>query len=160
MDLSRVYATGFSNGAALSWRLVCEASDIFTAVAPVAGNICVETCEPTHKVSMLDIHGTADILSPLDGHEYSNEVLTTAYGCSTPPQPASDPTSAGASTCQTWTGCSSECFDVEVTECTVQGGSHCWFGDISTANCGRPPSADSDLYATNLAWAFLSRFSR
>ena len=39
IDLRRVYATGLSNGAYLSYRLACEASDLFVAVAPSAGAI-------------------------------------------------------------------------------------------------------------------------
>src|SRR6201999_3515118 len=34
VDLTRVYATGLSNGGFMSYRLACEASDIFAAVAP------------------------------------------------------------------------------------------------------------------------------
>jgi polyhydroxybutyrate depolymerase len=161
VDLSRVYATGFSNGAALSWRLACEASDIFAAVAPVAGGICLEACEPTHPVAMLDIHGTADFISPPANHEMSIEVLAAANDCSTATEPASVPTSDGVTTCLTWQGCAaaSECSDLELTQCTVEGGSHCWYGDISSGDCGAPPP-DSERFATNLAWAFLSRLSR
>jgi polyhydroxybutyrate depolymerase len=36
IDLDRVYATGLSNGGYMSFRLACEAADIFTAVAPNA----------------------------------------------------------------------------------------------------------------------------
>jgi len=159
IDLGRVYSTGFSNGAALSWRLACEASDIFTAFASGAGNVCLDSCEPAHPVSMLDIHGTGDILSPPETHPPSIEALTAVNGCATESEPASMPMSSGASTCVTWAGCPTGCSDVEVTECTVQGGSHCWYGDVSAANCGAG-SADSDQFATNMAWSFLSRFSR
>lgn len=34
IDLGRVYATGLSNGGYMSYRLACEASDLFVAVAP------------------------------------------------------------------------------------------------------------------------------
>src|SRR5436309_378803 len=37
IDRNRVYATGMSNGAIFSYRLACDASDVFAAVAPVAG---------------------------------------------------------------------------------------------------------------------------
>ena len=77
IDLRRVYATGLSNGGYMSYRLACEASDLFVAVAPSAGAIGtaaigggtgtttdLTTCAPTHKVSVLDIHGTSDPLIP------------------------------------------------------------------------------------------------
>ncbi len=39
LDLRRVYATGLSNGAFLSYRLACEASDLFVAIAPASGAV-------------------------------------------------------------------------------------------------------------------------
>lgn len=39
IDQARVYATGLSNGGYMSYRLACEASDLFVAVAPGAGAI-------------------------------------------------------------------------------------------------------------------------
>lgn len=60
VDAKRVYATGLSNGALMSYRLACEAADVFTAVAPDAGQIAVSSCKPSRPVSVLDIHGTAD----------------------------------------------------------------------------------------------------
>lgn len=35
--VTKVYAMGLSNGAMISWRLMCEAADLFDGVAPVAG---------------------------------------------------------------------------------------------------------------------------
>ena len=39
IDRNRVYATGHSSGAFMSYRLACEAADLFTAIAPSAGLI-------------------------------------------------------------------------------------------------------------------------
>jgi len=60
IDPRRVYATGMSNGGMMSYRLACEAADLFAAVAPVAGALNVADCEPAEPVSVLAIHGTAD----------------------------------------------------------------------------------------------------
>ncbi len=73
VDLDRVYATGHSNGGYLSYRLTCEAADLFTAVAPSAGAIGINTigggtnpasdftvCEPSRPISVLDVHGTQE----------------------------------------------------------------------------------------------------
>ncbi len=60
LDPGRIYATGMSNGGMMSYRLACEAADLFAAVAPVAGALNVEDCEPSEPVSVLAIHGTAD----------------------------------------------------------------------------------------------------
>jgi len=39
IDPKRVYVTGISNGAIMSYRLACELSSKITAIAPVDGNI-------------------------------------------------------------------------------------------------------------------------
>ena len=39
MDRRRIYATGLSNGAMMSYRLAAEAGDLIAAVAPVAGGM-------------------------------------------------------------------------------------------------------------------------
>lgn len=59
IDPKRVYATGMSNGGMMSYRLACEASDLFAAVAPVAGALNVD-CEPSEPVSILAVHGMDD----------------------------------------------------------------------------------------------------
>ncbi|WP_161645947.1 hypothetical protein [Agathobaculum desmolans] len=38
IDASRVYATGHSNGSAMTWRLAQDAPEYFTAVAPIGFN--------------------------------------------------------------------------------------------------------------------------
>jgi polyhydroxybutyrate depolymerase len=67
VDPKRIYATGFSNGAFLTYRLGCEMSDVLAAVAPVAGVLLNNPCQPQHPVSILHIHGTADFSVPYAG---------------------------------------------------------------------------------------------
>lgn len=38
IDPAKVYAVGFSNGAVMSWRLGCDAADLFDAIGMVAGD--------------------------------------------------------------------------------------------------------------------------
>jgi polyhydroxybutyrate depolymerase len=160
IDLGRVYAAGFSDGSALAWRLACEASDIFTAVVPVAAGSCLGMCSPTNKVSVLDIYGGADSFNPTEDLALSTAAIRAVSGCSMTTMPAALPKSTGANKCLTTTGCSStDCSAVEVTECVVDNGSHCWYGDISTADC-QPGAADSEFNTTNVAWEFLRRLSR
>ncbi len=56
----RIYATGFSNGALLSYRLACEMSDTFAAVGPVAGTMVEASCDPKEPVSLIHIHALND----------------------------------------------------------------------------------------------------
>lgn len=60
IDDARVFATGISNGGAMSHRLACEAADIFRAAAPVAYPLNTTECRPSRPVTVLAIHGTED----------------------------------------------------------------------------------------------------
>jgi polyhydroxybutyrate depolymerase len=71
-DPARVFATGHSNGGHMSFRLACEMSDVFAAVAPVAANLGTALgaqCRPTRAISVLNIVGVADPISPYGGGE-------------------------------------------------------------------------------------------
>lgn len=68
VDPSRVFATGISNGGAMSQRLVCQAPGRIAGAAVVAMNFPVGLdCPPGPAVPMLFILGTADPLVPHDG---------------------------------------------------------------------------------------------
>jgi polyhydroxybutyrate depolymerase len=51
IDPQRIYATGMSNGAMMSYRLACEMSDVFSAIAAVAGTDNTRVCQPAKAVS-------------------------------------------------------------------------------------------------------------
>jgi polyhydroxybutyrate depolymerase len=65
IDPAKVYATGMSNGAIMSFTLAC-ATDIFAAIGPVAGTQ-LNPCRSPHPTSVIHIHGTADRLVPYGG---------------------------------------------------------------------------------------------
>jgi polyhydroxybutyrate depolymerase len=154
IDRRRIYVTGISNGAMLSFRAACEMSDVVAAVAPVEGAQDVE-CTPKSPVSVLIFHGTADRLVPIDGG-------------STPFQvgPKRNDTAA-ADTIEFWVkrdGCSSEPKHEETAEvhidsysgCTqntavafyaIQGGRHMWPGLRISGN---------HVDATEIMWRFFA----
>jgi polyhydroxybutyrate depolymerase len=66
VDRKRIYFTGISNGAAMSYRVACEMSDQVAAIAPVEGALNID-CRPSTPVSVLIFHGTADRLVPFNG---------------------------------------------------------------------------------------------
>jgi len=68
-DGRRIYATGFSNGASMSFRIARELSPVIAAVAPVAGSDWLYRKQPDRAVPLLYITGTADPLNPLEGGE-------------------------------------------------------------------------------------------
>jgi polyhydroxybutyrate depolymerase len=67
INAKMIYATGFSNGGMMSFRLACELSDKIAAVAPSgsAGNF--DACQPLRKVPILYIQGKQDPCSPYEG---------------------------------------------------------------------------------------------
>ena len=70
IDLSRVYATGMSNGGYMSYELACSLSDRIAAIASVTGSMTLETfsdCAPERPVPVLQFHGTADLVVPYNG---------------------------------------------------------------------------------------------
>jgi len=72
IDPRRVYATGISNGAMMSYRLACELTGKIAAIAPVAGNMPAAEaprCSPSRPVSVLMINGIADPMVPWAGGE-------------------------------------------------------------------------------------------
>lgn len=60
VDASRIYATGMSNGGMMTYRLACEAGDVFAGVAPVAGALNFDACRPKRSMPMVIFHGKAD----------------------------------------------------------------------------------------------------
>src|SRR5207302_2556094 len=62
IDRARIYATGMSNGAIMSYRLACEASDIFAAIAPVDGAGGLPACAPKRPGPALALDGPRDLL--------------------------------------------------------------------------------------------------
>lgn len=67
IDGKRIYACGMSNGGMMCYRLAAELSDRITAIAPVAGTMAIEKCEPKRPVPVLHIHGLKDRIVPFEG---------------------------------------------------------------------------------------------
>ena len=61
VDPGRIFATGMSNGAMMSWRLACELSEI-RAIAPVAGTDNTPACKPSRPVPVIEFHALDDNL--------------------------------------------------------------------------------------------------
>jgi polyhydroxybutyrate depolymerase len=122
-------------------------------------------CAPTHPVSVLDIHGTADPLIAYGAQAPSLATFYRADGCSATTGAATVPMSGGDTTCVTHGGCPA-CPAIEVTGCSIEGGGHCWFG---SSDCGTGGGSLGNAFVgnnstfmknTDAIWAFLSRFSR
>jgi len=137
IDATRVYATGISNGGAMTHRLGCELRARFAALVPIAGaNLHADSGGPCEvSIPILDIHGTADPAWAYAGGEkrggYWSGVDETMEnwrvrnGCAATfvdePLPDVDARDGTMSTRRRWDGCA------EATErIMIEGGGHTW----------------------------------
>jgi len=70
IDGNRIYATGLSDGGLFTFKLACDRSEIFAAIAPVAANMAsdlVSNCKPTRAVPIINFVGTEDKFIPMNG---------------------------------------------------------------------------------------------
>ena len=165
VDPGRIYATGLSNGGTMANHLGCEMSEVFAAIAPVAGgHSAYALCDVARPVSVAVLHGTNDTVIPYEGRPGQVPPVpewTAAWaqrdGCG--PTPRSEPLEggvAGAVTVETWSGCDE---GAEVVLYTIDGGRHDWPG----SGFGPPPWPEGmspTLYATDLIWQFFAAHAR
>ena len=72
IDSTRLYATGFSNGADMSFTLGCYLQNKIAAVAPVSGlmlNNPNANCSLSIPTGIMIVHGTSDSSRPIGGIE-------------------------------------------------------------------------------------------
>ena len=166
VDPKRVYATGYSNGAMLCYRLAAELSDRIAAIAPVGGTMAVPEAKPTRPVSVLHFHGTADRFVPFNGPDArtpkfltfkSVETSVTLWakldGCPDNPQITPRPSPNGLKITQHTYGPGKE--GAEVILFTIEGGGHTWPGQKPVIwFIGK---STLDISANDLMWEFFQR---
>lgn len=87
VDPAKVFVTGWSRGAMMTYRIGCDLAAKVAAIAPVDGNLSDENgdvqgadCHPRAPVSVLAINGSADLNVPIDGgHSPLNPWETVSY---------------------------------------------------------------------------------
>ncbi|GAA6131479.1 alpha/beta hydrolase family esterase [Halopseudomonas sabulinigri] len=68
VDQKRVYATGYSNGGGMAYKLACSAADLVAAVAPAAFDMIEEmNCAPSRPISVFAYRGRLDPIVPYSG---------------------------------------------------------------------------------------------
>ncbi|MBS2027667.1 MAG: prolyl oligopeptidase family serine peptidase [Deltaproteobacteria bacterium] len=130
IDRRRVYATGMSNGGIMSYRLACEMSDTFAAIAPVAGGEAVPDCKPKRPVSVLSFHGQLDTVvwfngggaAGLPSAKESVDRWARRDACGSPTKAVFD---LGEVACRASERCPA---GTDVVLCTVGMGGHTWPG--------------------------------
>lgn len=67
VDPDRIYVTGFSNGASMTFRLGAELADRIAAIAPHSGTCWTESLSPARAISVCYLAGDSDSLNPIGG---------------------------------------------------------------------------------------------
>ncbi len=81
VDESRIYATGFSNGAGFTYLLWAERPAIFAAFAPVAGRLR-PSVQPTERKPIFHVAGTEDSTTPFASQQEAIEAAKRIDGIS------------------------------------------------------------------------------
>jgi len=177
IDPTRVYATGMSNGAAMSHRLACERPERYAAIVTVAGaNEATASpgCTPDLPTPVLHIHGSADPCWGYDGAvgevcsgkgngdfvgvDASMSAWAAINGCTGDPTVAALPDAADdglTSALSTWPGCAA---DTELLR--VEGGGHTWPGGWQYLAEDTIGPVTTDFSASREAWAFMAAHTR
>ena len=83
LSKKNTFATGMSNGGDMSYLLACTSSDLFSAVAPVAGVMMKEildNCNSKKPIPVFETHGTRDKISLFEGDIENQEGWGAYYG--------------------------------------------------------------------------------
>lgn len=157
VDPSRTFGTGMSNGAMMVYSMACE-TDVFAAIAPVAGTI-VTGCGSPAPTSVLHIHGLDDDRVRFDGEPGSGTTrvdgmpiedvtaLWRAADACAPPTVVDEPPV---------TTSRAECPDGRAVELiTIAGAGHQWPG-ASGRGLADPDPASSAINATETIWTFFA----
>jgi polyhydroxybutyrate depolymerase len=69
IDREAVFAIGQANGGNMAYRLACDRADAVTAIVAVAAGAGIDpaACAPARPVSVLHVHGTADLEFAYEG---------------------------------------------------------------------------------------------
>ena len=174
-DPGRVYLTGFSDGAIMSYRLLCTAEAPFAAAAPVAGTMYQphrDTCAAAAPIPLLVIAGTDDRSLPYDGWLFPTgrelsipetmEHFRLLHGCTGQKSDLlydRDSEDGSRVLEVAWTGCTVE---NAVKLLRVEGGGHNWpsFEPLPEEWRGWSGAHNRDIESAEEIWEFLRQFER
>lgn len=166
----KIFASGMSNGAMMSYRLACEMSDIFTGIASVAGTDNTSVCNPQKPISIFHTHAKDDDHVNFNGGvgtgAVAKEMVTefksvsetikkwiTLNNC----QPMAKKTSEGIGySCERYESCRN---NVVVQLCVTETGGHSWPGGKSPRML-KNKSNFQGFSATEKNWEFFSSLKK
>ena len=164
VDRNRFFAAGMSNGGMMSYRLACELSDTFSAIAAIAGTDNTTTCQPKKPMAILHIHAKNDDHVLFNGGAgpgaFRDESKITQF-TSVPatvskwvassrcnPTPKRILEKPGAY-CDLYSPCQA---NVSVQLCVTDTGGHSWPGGTKP----RSESPSSAISANDVMWKFFT----
>jgi polyhydroxybutyrate depolymerase len=166
VDSKRIYVTGFSNGASMTWRVGAELSSRVAAIAPVSGHMWLKDINLDRPISALFIAGTADPLNPIDGGPTKDPWT----GQNTPKPPMKDSLSAwlkaiecpAAPKITTENGVTQTVYNkckngTEAIYYVIEGMGHTWPGGRSFLPESVIGKATDKMDATDVIWTFFQR---
>lgn len=162
LNPKKVYATGMSNGAMMSYRLACELSNKIAAIAPVAGAlVMIKPCVPSRAVPILHIHSKLDEKVPYNGGRSTFGFLIPPIenGINTWVKNNSCDVSAktvstfSSYTLTKWANCSSNS-SIEIY--LTNDGGHSWPGGLHSRAAADVPS--TAINANDVIWAFFQKY--
>ena len=164
IDRNRIYATGMSNGGMMAYRLACEMSDIFKAIAAVAGTDNTTNCTPRVPIAILHIHASNDERVLYNGGagskfrdlsrvaDFKSVPATLAKwvglnGCNSNPQRV---LATPGAYCDSYSQCQG---NVEVQLCVTETGGHSWPGGSKARG---DEAAAQAISANDVMWTFFT----
>ena len=173
VDRTRIFVTGFSNGAAMTLRLACELGDriapIGTVAAPVSRSL--STCQPKRAMPLIAFHGTQDPIVPYPGTA-PGEAQDRRSGKEHIPTPSLLPANEWINLWAEQNGCNAaahslaprgdvagivyeDCMrNASVIFYSIDGGGHTWPGGRVIPFVGK---TTEDISASVAMWAFFEQ---
>ena len=162
INKNKVFATGMSNGGMMDYRLACEMSDTFSAIASVAGTDNFDGCIFKKPISIMHIHSLVDQHVLFNGGcgpqcislkaeaDFTSVPETISRWvkrnkCIGNPLKVTKDTGAY---CETYSRCAN---DVKVKLCVTDDGGHSWPGGAPVSG-GTPVS--QKINPTDEIWNF------
>jgi poly(3-hydroxybutyrate) depolymerase len=144
IDTSRIFATGFSYGAGMSYAIACARADVFRGVALYAGAQLSGCSGGTKPIAYFHVHGVGDSVLNISQGRQLRDHFVGVNGCATqsPPEPAKN---SGAHTCTSYQGCS----EGHPLRWCAHGGDH---------NPTEKDSGQSKSWVPGEAWTYISQF--
>ncbi len=175
VERRRIYATGFSNGASMAFRVGVELSSRIAAIAPVAGALWIKPPKLERPVSLHYITGDADPLNPIEGGppKFSTGAALRA-AASTPKPPTreyiatwarlldrqADPDTAPAAPGVTTLIYSGGRNDTEVRFTVIKDHGHIWPGGVNQLPESMVGKASDTFKATDAIWEFFEKHAQ